>query len=226
MTDSVVELYNQALSATGHSGTISDITETSREANLCNLWYDTVRKNVMKAAWWPCTRATTSLAVNKERDMNVAWTDGDPLPSYKYAYKLPGNCLAPRYLASFGRFSTGVGVDSGSDINVLFCNETPAILNYSRNDIPLTLWDENLRLAVVLSLASRFARGISGKEGLSRNLLQEATILVREAATEIANEVDEQNQELADWHFARGYSPANSINRYLYPLEKLQGLVI
>jgi len=50
MAVDVVTIWNQAISSAGGRGSISSEIESGREADLCRLWYPTVRQGVLKAA--------------------------------------------------------------------------------------------------------------------------------------------------------------------------------
>jgi len=226
MSVSVVEIYNQALSAIGHTGAVSDVAENSREADVCNLWYPLVRDTVMRSAWWPSVRATTSLALLSTRNLDVAWVGGDPAPTFKYAYKAPSDMLSPRYLATYARFDQGIGQDGGQDVAAIFTDATPALLEYARSGVSEGLWDVGLRMAIVYALAAKLAQPITGKAALANSTLQQAMFYVGEAKTEANNVQPMIQQGLADWHAARGYSMSTALTRYVFPLEQLQSLAI
>lgn len=80
MAQDLVSLYNMACSAIGTKARISLPTEKSREAEICQLWYPTVRDTVLSAAHWSSARAVASLALLADRDLNVGWVDVIPRP--------------------------------------------------------------------------------------------------------------------------------------------------
>ena len=68
MAQTVLALYNQALSAVRARGRLSSPTENSREREECDIWYPTVRDVVQESAYWESCRTTERLTLLKERN--------------------------------------------------------------------------------------------------------------------------------------------------------------
>jgi hypothetical protein len=220
MADSVIELWNLALSAAGGRGTISSETETGREADLCRLWYPLIRDTVLKSASWPSIKSYARLALLSERSDNTDWVNTDPAPTWRYAYAAPANMLAPRYLASYSRFDVALLGTS----NAIMTDETNAILHYLVRQTDVTRWDVGLTSAVVHSLAAALARPLSGKTTLAKDLKELATEVILLARTEMANESDDNFEQLASWHEARGYETLPVTTRFVWPYAILSAI--
>lgn len=222
MVTSVVDIWNMAVSAAGGRGLISAEDETSRQADLCRLWYATVRDNVLKAASWPSANKWKSLAQLQERDFGDDWVEGNPAPTWKYAYSAPSDMIAPRHLANYGRFDRGVV----GTTNCIFTQHTPAVLHYTFRQEDVTKWDSGLVNAVVWALAANLAMPLSGKVTRADRLWEQANDAVLLAATDIANEADDVEESHAPWVAARGYEELPSQQRFVWPYEELNGLQV
>lgn len=78
---SQVTICNQSLLRIG-SDTINDIDEESAEAEACKMFYDDVRKSVLRAHPW--NFATKTVDLGQDETALTGWT---------YAYTLPADCL-------------------------------------------------------------------------------------------------------------------------------------
>lgn len=220
MATDVVTIWNQAVSAAGGRGLISAENESSRSADLCRLWYPTVRDNVLKAASWPGGKNWVSLALLTTREQNDEWTAADPAPTWLYAYSAPSDMIAPRYLASYARFERGLLEGAAA----IFTNQEDAILHYLMRQTDVTLWDSGLEFAVIYALAANLAMPLSGKRTHAEWLMNQARERILVAATDVANESDDLEDTLAPWTHARGYETLPSPTRFTYPYEVLNGV--
>ena len=221
MATDVVSLWNLAVSAAGGRGSISAEDENSREANLCRLWYEPVRDNVLKSASWPCTKKYESLAVLATRaDFNATWTNTDPAPGWAYAYGVPNDMLAPRYLTTYAPFERALY----GDVNSIVTNQPLAVLHYTMKQTDVTRWDAGLDAAVRYTLAANLSMPLSGKSTRTRELRDLAFNTVREARTDMANESDQFSDAAPVWIGERGYSGPTSPTRFFYPYENLNAV--
>lgn len=92
MTTSI-DIANMALSEIGTQSTISSFADGSNEAVQCNLWYDTLRRRLLRAAQWGFARRQVALTI-----LGQLITDQtSPYPwLFKYAY--PSDALKVRYI--------------------------------------------------------------------------------------------------------------------------------
>tara|TARA_R110000868_G_scaffold307378_2_gene568853 strand:- start:21927 stop:22595 length:669 start_codon:yes stop_codon:yes gene_type:complete len=217
MTTSVVNIWNQALSAAGGKGTVSAVGESSREADLAGLWWETVRDGVFRTASWPCTKAYSRLALLTERDENADWVLADPAPGWRYAYAVPSEMIAPRFLHSYDRFE--LMLHNGD--NALMTNEENAVLQYSFRQTDVSLWDSGLTQAVIFALAAQLCYPLSAKLGQADRLKATAYEFILENRTEIANQTDNHAEDLAPWVSVRGYEGTPRPTRFFYPYTNL-----
>lgn len=81
--DSIVGICNAALVSIGED-MIASLTDPSKQAALCALKYDQVRREVLASQPWACAMKSAQLA---------AATQSPPLTQYDFAYPLPADCL-------------------------------------------------------------------------------------------------------------------------------------
>ena len=222
MVDSVVTVWNMALSAVGGRALVSSETETGREADLCRLWYPLVRDTVLKSASWPSTKKYARLALLASRASTTDWGTASPAPGWQFAYGAPADMLAPRYLASYARFDRSLW---GGNVAIM-CNEEEPVLHYSAKQEDPTRWDAGLVNAVVQSLAASLAKPISGKDTLADRKRADATEAILLARTEFANESDDRHSALPSWVAASGYEGRPHQSRFFWPIESFSGLAV
>lgn len=220
MANDVVSVWNMALNAAASKGLVSDTAEQSREADLCRLWYDRVRRKVLKAASWPCAKKHARLGLLAERGLNASWTSADPDPTFVYQYAEPADSLAPRNLSDFSRFSRGVREDQ----RTINCNQKDALLHYVTDQEDVNLWDEALTMVIVDTLAARISMSLTGKTFLYDRLARQAMDTIIMMQTELANEADNYFEESPSWHVARGYQDIRSEPKFFFPHEGLLGM--
>jgi hypothetical protein len=211
-----VQIYNLALNAVGARSNISSPSESSREAEVCRLWFEPVRDQILAAAPWPEateTRYLTQLA-EADADGDGEWAYDDPRPGYSYVYSLPSDMIQPLYLTDFSRFFiTGY---SGNR-RVLHTQGATPILIYTKRLENIALWGPQLQMAIVYGLAAHICMPLSGKPSRARMLAQQANDLIWQARETAANMSNEHFDPVPDWISARGYN-FSSNTRYVHPL--------
>jgi hypothetical protein len=212
-SQSVLRLWNQAVSALGVTNTIGAEDEVSLEARQCTLWYETVRDAVFRAAPWASLTGYSRLALNAERDTDEDWVATDPPPGWLYAFSQPAHMARPRALASGAQFI----VSNVGNSRVIVCNEETPILFYTRDDINITNWDVDLFHAVVYGLAAHIARGLTGNDADVRTNFQLAVEKILIARVNNANQQNVQAEPIPDWLAARGTNLSMPTSRYVYP---------
>lgn len=208
-----ITIWNLALSAIGSRALISSPVEKGREADLCRLYYPQLVDSLLKSASWPCANAWAKLAVVAERDLSVAWTPGPVAPGWRFAYAAPADMLAPRHLISFNRFAVG----NYAEQTLLYMQEEQPVLYYTRRVEREETFDTALTSALISILASKLCRPISGKDGRTEKLKEEAVETVLLAKTEFANESEAFEETLPSWVQARGIVMQPRISQYYYP---------
>ena len=219
MSQSVLSLYNTALSLAQGKGHLTSTTASSPEADECNLWYPTVRDTVQEAAFWPACRQTARLTELVERDPNVTWTAGDPETNFTFAYALPSTCLRPRYLTNYEAFT--VSFDATRSRTVLNTNQEDAVLMYSsRSDDPAH-WTASQFLATAHGLAGYIVGALSGQSRLQDYHFNLANQRLVEAQAAIVNNESMLVEALPPSLVARGYTDNLAAIRYYHPFGAL-----
>lgn len=212
MAKNKVGIFNLALSAVGTRAKVSIDTENSREAEICNLWYEVVRDQVLRAADWSSARKTAVLALEAQRDFSLDWADGDPEPNWAYRYALPTDYLYPRYLESFSPFMIA---DQNSH-PVLLTNEPNAVFVYTKaQDVP-PAWDASLYMAIANALGAHIAMPLHGKAQRASLALQQANEAIVNARVSAANEKQVGYESIPDWLLARGATVGTLPSAFIY----------
>jgi hypothetical protein len=220
MANSLTDLYNQAVSASGGEAEITDPTENSREANLCRLWYEVVRDNVVQTGPWSSAQTNKRLALFTERDVSKDWTSSDPAPGWLYAYALPSDLLRPRYLHSYAPFER----QSIGGTTYIMTNQKDAVLHYTKRVEDVSKWDNELYLAVMYSLAAHISFPLSKKVTLQRELQAIAADRVSLAQMDVANEQHSRAEAMPLMLSVRGYGETPNQAPYSYPFATLNSV--
>lgn len=201
------KIYNLALSAIGTRANVTSPDENTKESRTCNLWYETVRDQVLRAAPWPSAYAAQRLALEVERGSDD-WVGTDPAPGWQYAYSPPDDMIYPRYINGYQSF---VLVDGRIATNV-----EDAILVYTKREEDPNRWDVQLQMAIAYALGAHICLALEGKQQLAQLIAQRANDLILQARQSAANTDEFQLETVAPWHAARGVHAAN-LTRYIYP---------
>ena len=225
MSHGRLSLFNQAVSQAGGKPKISDPDENSTEANLCRLWYDTVRDNIQQTAPWASVTTSSRLGVLVERDYSLEWAPTDPGPGWRFAYQPPVNMLRPHYLHSYVPFVRqmwdGTAECVTSPKTVIMTDKKDAILQYARRNEDISDWDMPLYDAVVFALAATIALPLSAKVTLMRELRDMAVGKILLAISEDANEQQVRQEVMPTSLAVRGYNAPPLPTTFVYPFAQL-----
>lgn len=213
MVATKLDVFNMACHAVGTRDDIATINEVTREAEVCRLWYDKVRDQVLRAAYWSSAKSYKRLALAKERDPEVAWATDDPEPGFLYAYTAPEDMLAARFDSTYARFTVG----NYNEAAAVFSNTEDMILFYTMRQENVALWDAQLLMAVGYALAAHIAMPLHGKPARARQAAEQANGLIMEARVSNANLENNQLDTIPEWIAARGYSGSIADSRFYYP---------
>ena len=210
-------VFNLALDASGSRHTVTAPTEKSREAEICNRWYDPVVDQVLSAAFWPTGRGNERLALQAERDPGEAWVETDPDPGWLYSYAAPSDMLHPRHMSDYSRFVLGTTANERR----ILTNTPDAILTYSARQTNVGLWDPELLMAIVYALAAHITLPLQGKPARAQLVGDKANQLILQARVSAANSDENQQDSIPPWLSARGYTGELAVSRYIYPYGPL-----
>lgn len=214
----IVEIYNQALTSCGAENLVSLPTDVSREAEICNLWFDTIRDQVLRAAFWPSTKKSYRLPLIAERDTTVNWTAAAPDPGWRFIYGVPSDMLAPRFISDYSRFELTV---SSTNTSAIVTDTEAAILTYTFRQTNPNMWDISLRMAIINALAAVITMPLTGKLQRAKWNAEQANNAIIAARVDAANTNENQVETLPDWITARGYGGVIPSYRYVYPYGPL-----
>lgn len=212
---SLINLYNQALTAIGSAPDVTDPNGSGRSVDVLKLWFPVARRAVFVAAHWPSLRVSRRLALLRERPDGADWTNADPAPDFRYAFSLPTDMVQPQYLEDYSRFRLGrIG-----DERAIFSSNISPILNYTMDDPAPVNWEPGLYHCVLWSLAACVNMAKSGKMEVTQKLERQVTELIAEAGTTAANADDTYFEAVPAFWAGSGYSIPQATTRYYYPTE-------
>ena len=187
----LIQIWNMAFGHIGHDRTVIAENETSKEARLCSLYWDDVRKAVLEEAPW-------SFAT---RNINLSLLDGEPSNNaWDHVYAMPADCLAPRYLTKpgYGRetkaiaFEIGVGSDGKS--HVIHTDEAMAGLCYTHDLKAVGLFPPKFVELVAKKLAIALAPSITNDLRKKQVAEENYRIALEDARALYANQGEERDE--------------------------------
>lgn len=197
---STVAIYNKALAYIGQSVTVSDVSERSKEARYCTMFYEDCLDQMLSDFDWPFATAQVYLA-----DI------GSPLDPWLYRYGYPANCLKVQRLLSPGMQQVTVADERipyqlgyGESGTVVHTNQREALMRYT-----VKVRDPN-RLsalavdALALLLASRIAMPIAAKPDLAGNALNLYSEAIGKARVHAFEQAQEQPWPAPEFVTVRG----------------------
>lgn len=208
MADSEVEVYNMAMSELGTFSSLVGTTDERREAELCNLWYPTARKRVLRTAPWSFALGYRRLALQATRDNDADWVVGDPSPGWLFSYGTPNDFLWPRFMTDYRQF-----LFAGQTIST---NSANPLLAYTRDEDNVSRWDVDFTRAVAFDLAAHCAPGLVGIAAQPA-MFQQAESIIMAARASASNEQQFMLETTPSWIAARGSSIMSPQQPYLYP---------
>jgi hypothetical protein len=124
-----VSICNRALARLGISYTIQALTDASKEAYQCNLWFVPCREATLQDIPWGFATKRATLALSGTGQATAPWT-------YKYAY--PNDCLMARSI-DLGviitdpkqRIPFAIESDGTESGRVILCDFPNAVLTYT-----------------------------------------------------------------------------------------------
>jgi hypothetical protein len=162
-----VDIYNIALARIGVFETaIQDVNEASKAANVCRMFFDSIRDYVLEDFPWPFAEKRVLLA-----DLGTPPTNWD----YKYAY--PADCLSAKYIAVEGARNPRdtqkipFRIANDADVKVILCDWPDAELVYTAQVTDLNLWTNCARSALAYRLAAEIAMPMSVKPDIANSAM-------------------------------------------------------
>ena len=159
-----VEICNIALSRVAHSQPIASLTEKSKAAELCRMFYGPMRELVLRAFPWPFAESLVALA-----DI------GTPAPGWAYRYRYPSECLKVRNIVVPGQRRTmtsdqlipyKIGYDDGG--RVIHTDQPGAVCRFTFKIEDATFFDAQFADALAWRVAMELALPLSSKADLQQ----------------------------------------------------------
>lgn len=171
---------NRALLRIGQSQLINDLEQASPIARACNALYADSRDTVLEARFWPFARRRATLAEIPDGGVG-GWV---------YAYTLPADCIAPRFLEPISTNTDeevtveadASGLLSGArpipfeteddgNKRILLTDMVDAVLVYTARITQVARFTPSFKNCLSYLLASDLAFGIAKKPAVGEKML-------------------------------------------------------
>jgi hypothetical protein len=229
---SPIDVCNRALSTIGARAAITSFNQPNPASVNCGLWYDKLRRQLLRAAPWGFARRQVSLT--QTGDLLPDMTSPYPW-RFKYAY--PSDCLKLRYILppmlpvnntvapSVGlpiagpwgmnppRRSPFIVINDYDPVlnpagsKALVCNIFQAIAVYNGDITDPDQWDDLFEGALTAALAYHLCMPLSGNIGLMKEWQSQTMSAIAEARAADGNEAQPSSDVKVDWMETRGVGP-------------------
>ncbi|HDG7970536.1 TPA: hypothetical protein ACQ8NQ_002984 [Klebsiella pneumoniae] len=199
---SVINICNIALARIGNSRTINSLTEKTKEAYTCNLFYESMRDAVLADNDWNFAMSRVVLA-----DL------GAPAPGWLFRYQYPTDCA--RIAAILPKWFTGshivlqdkpvfeVGSNEDGTGRVIHTNESQAVLLYVKSITDPTMFDALFADALSWRMAAEIAMPIAANASLGQQAMANYQQVLTAAMQRSLDEAHEPQQAMSDLASAR-----------------------
>lgn len=160
---SQADVYNMALSNIGvFEGAIQDPAEASKAAQVCSVWYDSMRDYVLMDHPFKFARRRVTLAAS-----------GTAPTNWQYSYMFPTDCLQPLFITVAGlrnpRIDQMYPFDIGTDgtSKFIYTDLVNAELVYTTRIEDLNLWGPLAVSALSYILSAKIAMPMSVKADIA-----------------------------------------------------------
>ena len=167
---SVVNMCNSALNLLGAS-TISNLTDDTKNARLCNQRYEPVRNRVFRSHAWNCLHKRVQLAQNSTA----------PIVEYDHAYALPSDCLRVLKIHNGTTDSIASALDYKLEGRNIVTDIDTVFLIYIALDTDPNNYDTYLRESISHQLAADLCYAITNNATLANQYMTRADERLREA---------------------------------------------
>lgn len=225
----IVDICNMALSDCAARATITDLNDGSPAANACKLWYDRMRRSLLRTAHWGFARTQNSMS----QIGDLVPDNTSPYP-WLWQYLYPADCIRFRYILAppivlpanvtsppqtgiaipgptfmtpsrNNRWLLTQGVDGdGNPVRSLVSNIQAAIGVYTRDETNTELFDDLFVLALESALSYKICNSVAGNVKLREGLRQNAVVAIADARAADGNEAIASTDNIPDWILTRG----------------------
>lgn len=146
-----IQICNTAIARIGSTMFIEAMSESSKQAQVCNLFYSQCRDQVLQAYPWKFARKTIPLQLLTET-----------VPGWEYVYSYPNDCLrAIRLVYETGAPPSGIKIEydivSVGNGKAIVCNQPEMYLEYTKRIDNPALFDAMFVSAFAWLLAAEIA---------------------------------------------------------------------
>ena len=173
---SKLDICNLALAQLGQAS-ISSLDQEDEQARRCTLFYEPVRREILRTHNWRFARGEAPLTLIEKDSM------GSACPQYVYAY--PQDCL---FLQSVFPMDTPNKPVSFQELyrkdlpgRVIICGAAQARACYTRDVTDTTIFDPAFIKVFSLALAADLAITLTGDMNLAQKMLQKYALALEEA---------------------------------------------
>lgn len=186
---SVIQICNVALGRLGNSRVIASLTEKSKEAAVCNLFYEDCRDAVLADFPWRFATKRVALA-----DLDIEQ------PDWQYSYRYPTDCMrivaivspdGERFVTPEQRIPYEVGSDENGTGRLILTDLQKAWLRYVSKVTDPNMFDAEFRDALAWRLAAEINMQITGDANLGNRAEQKYQLTISSASTLSMNETQE-----------------------------------
>lgn len=185
---SVVGICRIALDLLGDY-TITDLSDGSKQARLCDRNYPAMRDAVLRAHPWNCAITRTSLPALSTAP-SFGWT---------YCYQLPADCLRLLPLTEDGEFGGPSIPHIVEGRKVLTDEPAPLKIRYIQRLTDSTVFDDLLVDAIASRLAWQIAYNLTGSRSMASDARQVYMDKISEAKRIDGLEGTIEPQEQSEW---------------------------
>ncbi|EMX0849495.1 hypothetical protein AAF302_000702 [Pluralibacter gergoviae] len=197
---SVIEICNRALSNIGNSRSINSLTEASKEAGQCSLYFESCRDAVLADFEWNFATKRVALA-----DTN------SPPQDFDYAYQYPTDCLRIIEITVPGvrmpnaamRTEYSTGANSDGTGRLIYTDQPQAWLKYVARITDVNMFDPIFQEALSWRLAAAINMALTTNADLGNNALSMYSRIVLSAAAHSQNESQEPQMPVDEFTIAR-----------------------
>lgn len=217
---SSIDICNRALSECGARSTINAFDEGSAEAIQCSLWYDVLRKSLLRVAPWGFAREQVDLSLLGSGEAGTSiypWpfmyahppnalrvryllppsppADQQPLP---FAYGLMGPSRANRFIIAQARNA----LDQPIKVVLGTLRDAQAVIVTDTTDV--SLFDPLFDLALTALLSYKMVIPLTGNAGMRDQFRASVQDAITSARVADGNEAIPTTDHTPDWISARG----------------------
>ena len=190
---------NQVLGLLGVTEMIADLDNPTNDAEKqLNLWWDDAVKEILERHDWKFARGYAALASTTA-----------PSKEYVYAYQLPVNCLAPRYLWDVDAEARITEYEYEISGQMICTDLEEAYLAYTKNNPVVGNFPPHFVKILRFLLAGYLAPKFGDRAGKSEDMLEQYEKALRKAIEIDCEPNNYPDTEGDQWLSAGGYASSS-----------------